>query len=167
MGIGESMWISIVDEYDQSIKERGTKVPRSSFARPPPLTPHHPPPALRPRPPSPPAPCSSSPPAPMRQHAPPLSSRPSEASGGILYRAESRVEHGSIHAFPFKKGEGMRKGRMFFIDTQTRKISPLGQSRLLLPLGRNDKKYPSPCHLGNLENFFRRLERNCEDKIIA
>ena len=43
-----------------------------------------------------------------------------------MYRAESRVEHGSIHAFPFKKGEGMRKGRMFFIDTQTRKISPLG-----------------------------------------
>ncbi|HIX50186.1 MAG TPA: hypothetical protein H9851_02780, partial [Candidatus Borkfalkia faecavium] len=35
--------------------------------------------------------------------------------------------------FPLKKGEGMRKGRMFFIDTQTRKISPLGQSRLLLP----------------------------------
>ena len=29
-----------------------------------------------------------------------LSSRPSEASGGILYRAESRVEHGSILAFP-------------------------------------------------------------------
>ncbi len=28
--------------------------------------------------------------------------------------------------FPLKKGEGMRKGRMFFIDTQTRKISPLG-----------------------------------------
>ena len=42
--------------------------------------------------------------------------------------------------FPLKKGEGMRKGRMFFIDTQTRKISPLGQSRLLLPLGRNDKE---------------------------
>ena len=57
-----------------------------------------------------------------------------------MYRAESRVEHGSIHAFPLKKGEGMRKGRMFFIDTQTRKISPLGQSRLLLPLGRNDKE---------------------------
>ena len=43
-----------------------------------------------------------------------------------MYRTESRVEHGSIHAFPLKKGEGMRKGRMFFIDTQTRKISLLG-----------------------------------------
>ena len=32
------------------------------------------------------------------------------------------------------------KGRRLFTDTQTRKISPLGQSRLLLPLGRNDKE---------------------------
>ena len=30
------------------------------------------------------------------------------------------------------------KGRRLFTDTPTRKISPLGQSRLLLPLGRND-----------------------------
>ena len=71
-----------------------------------------------------------------------LSSRPSEASGGILYRAESRVEHGSILAFPLggrchagnarmtEEGSGVTYRRTPLFSRLRRQLPPKGEAEV-------------------------------------